>query len=147
MSNLPPLTTSASLKNGFVHSPKTFSKKPSFDHDSINYQALKERAFNLRWATVPNGVLPLTAADPDFPVAPEIAHAIQEYAKVGVFSYGPSEGLPSFKEAAALVTESSLFLRGLYRLSLRILILMRSFKPVLIAEKKMANPTAASMPM
>ncbi len=103
MSNLPPLTARNGIKNGSTHLSKTPSIAPSFDHESINYQALKERAFNLRWATVPNGVLPLTAADPDFPVAPEISQAIQEYAKVGVFSYGPSEGLPSFKEAAAKV--------------------------------------------
>lgn len=103
MSNLPPLTATNGLKNGFRHFQELPTKVPSFDHESINYQALKERAFNLRWATVPNGVLPLTAADPDFPVAPEISQAIQDYAKVGVFSYGPSEGLPSFKEAAAKV--------------------------------------------
>jgi bifunctional pyridoxal-dependent enzyme with beta-cystathionase and maltose regulon repressor activities len=27
-----------------------------------------KRAYNLRWATVPEGVIPLTAADPDFKV-------------------------------------------------------------------------------
>ncbi len=106
MSNLPPLTATNGIKNGFNHLANTPRIGPSFDHDSINYQALKERAFNLRWATVPNGVLPLTAADPDFPVAPEISQAIQDYAKVGVFSYGPSEGLPAFKKVAAkVVTE------------------------------------------
>ena len=103
MSNLRPLAVRNGIKNGFNHFQKLPTKKPSFDHESINYQALKERAYNLRWATVPNGVLPLTAADPDFPVGPEISQAIQDYAKVGVFSYGPSEGLPSFKEAAAKV--------------------------------------------
>lgn len=103
MSILPPLTLRKDHKNGVSHFQNLSNKVPSFDHNSINYKALKERAFNLRWATVPNGVLPLTAADPDFPVAPEISQAIQDYAKVGVFSYGPSEGLPSFKEAAAKV--------------------------------------------
>jgi len=91
MSNLPPLNATNGIKNGFNHVQKRPATAPSFEHESINYQALKERAFNLRWATVPNGVLPLTAADPDFPVAPEISQAIQDYAKVGVFSYGPSE--------------------------------------------------------
>lgn len=103
MSNLPPLAARNGIKSGFNYLTKPPINKPTFEHDSINYQALKERAFNLRWATVPNGVLPLTAADPDFPVAPEITQAIQDYAKVGVFSYGPSEGLPTFKTAAAKV--------------------------------------------
>ena len=79
------------------------AKTAFFNHKKINYSVLKDRAYNLRWATVPKGVLPLTAADPDFPVAPEIPKAIQKYAQAGVFSYGPSEGLATFRNAAAKV--------------------------------------------
>ncbi len=74
-----------------------------FDDDAVRFDLLKERAFNLRWATVEDGVIPLTAADPDFPVAPVIREAIADYTAGGVFSYGPPEGLPSFREAAAKV--------------------------------------------
>lgn len=72
-----------------------------FDQSSINLEILKERAFNLRWATVPEGVIPLTAADPDFPSAPEIAEAIIKFTKDRYLSYGPPAGLPRFKESVA----------------------------------------------
>lgn len=64
-------------------------------------KALQQRAFNLRWATLPPDVIPLTAADPDFQCAPEIAQAIKDYASERVFSYGPGEGLPSFRKTIA----------------------------------------------
>lgn len=70
-----------------------------FDNSNVNMKALRERAFNLRWATLPKDVIPLTAADPDFRCAPEIVEAIQAYASESVFSYGPAEGLLSFREA------------------------------------------------
>lgn len=70
-----------------------------FTNDSINFHLLKERAFNLRWATVAEDVIPLTAADPDFPCAPEIRQAINEYVQSGYLSYGPAEGLSLFREA------------------------------------------------
>ena len=72
-----------------------------FSNNSIHLDILKKRAYNLRWATVPDGVIPLTAADPDFPVAPEITEAICRFAREGYFSYGPADGLPEFKESMA----------------------------------------------
>ena len=70
-----------------------------FTHQSINLNLLRERAHNLRWATVQEGVIPLTAADPDFPVAEPIREAVAKYARDGYFSYGPNEGLGSFRES------------------------------------------------
>lgn len=72
-----------------------------FDNAAVDLKILKQRAYNLRWATVPNGVIPLTAADPDFPSAPEIAEAIINFAKTRYLCYGPPDGLPVFKESAA----------------------------------------------
>ncbi len=72
-----------------------------FHNSSVNLEILKQRAYNLRWATVPNGVIPLTAADPDFPSAPEIAEALTKFIKDRYLCYGPSEGLPDFKENVA----------------------------------------------
>ena len=72
-----------------------------FNHSSINSEILKKRAHNLRWASVPDGVIPLTAADPDFPCAPEIAESIARFAKERYFSYGHPEGMPEFKESVA----------------------------------------------
>ncbi|MEL6922876.1 MAG: pyridoxal phosphate-dependent aminotransferase [Bacteroidota bacterium] len=78
----------------------------TFPHDNIDIPLLKKRAYNLRWATVEEGVIPLTAADPDFPIAPEIREAIHRYTRGGVFSYGAAEGLPEFREAAAEVLQT-----------------------------------------
>ncbi len=72
-----------------------------FQHENVPLNILKERAFNYRWAAVEEGVIPLTAADPDFPVAPEILDAIRAYIAPGILSYGPAEGLLSFRESIA----------------------------------------------
>ena len=70
-----------------------------FDNSQINMEALKKKAFNYRWAEVPEGVIPLTAADPDYPVAPEIRRALSDYIADGYFSYTPKLGYPEFMEA------------------------------------------------
>ncbi|NLW70828.1 MAG: pyridoxal phosphate-dependent aminotransferase [Eubacteriaceae bacterium] len=67
-----------------------------FADDKINFEILKKRAFNGRWADMADGVIPLTSADPDFPVAPEIKQALIEYINGGYFSYVPPTGLPEF---------------------------------------------------
>lgn len=67
-----------------------------FDNAAINFDVLKKRAFNYRWAEVPDGVIPLTAADPDFPAHPAVREAIINYAKEGYFSYTPHCGMPDF---------------------------------------------------
>ena len=72
-----------------------------FKNNTINLELLKRRAHNLRWATVADGVIPLTAADPDFPSAPEISEAICSFAKDRYYCYGPAEGLTDFKESVA----------------------------------------------
>jgi aspartate/methionine/tyrosine aminotransferase len=46
-------------------------------------------------------VIPLTAADPDFPVCPAIRQAMVDYIDGGNLCYGPAEGLPDFREACA----------------------------------------------
>jgi len=73
----------------------------SFGNDAIDLDVLRQRAYNLRWAEQPDGVIPLTAADSDFPVAPEIVQAVCDYAKAGYFSYTPKLGLPEFKASVA----------------------------------------------
>lgn len=72
-----------------------------FDPNLVDLTVLRKRAYNLRWATVPEGVIPLTAADPDTPCAPEIAEAIARYAGDRYFCYGPPEGLKEFRESLA----------------------------------------------
>lgn len=72
-----------------------------FSNESVNLQTLSKRAFNLRWAAVPQGTIPLTAADPDFPCAEPIREAVAKYARDGYFSYGPAEGLLTFRNSLA----------------------------------------------
>jgi aminotransferase len=72
-----------------------------FDPYLVDLEVLRERAYNLRWATLPGDVVPLTAADPDFPCAPQIAEAINRFISKRYFSYGPPEGLPEFRESLA----------------------------------------------
>lgn len=71
-----------------------------FSDDAMRLDLLRRRAYN-RWATLPEDVIPLTAADPDFQVAEPIRDAIKRAAVDGVFSYGPDGGTPAFREAAA----------------------------------------------
>lgn len=73
----------------------------NFENNTIKFDVLRERAFNMRWAEVPEGVIPLTAADSDFPAAPEISEDIINYVKAGYFSYTPKMGFPEFRESIA----------------------------------------------
>ena len=72
-----------------------------FDQSNIDLDILRKRAYNLRWASVPADVIPLTAADPDFRCAPEISEAICRFTKERYFSYCSPDGLPEFKESMA----------------------------------------------
>jgi len=82
------------------------SKEGTDDHDFldpslVNMSVLSTNAYNYRWATLPNDVIPLTAASSDFPVCPAIINALKEHIQQGYFCYGPNEGLPHFREAFA----------------------------------------------
>ncbi len=72
-----------------------------FRDDAVPLNLLRQRAHNLRWAEQPDGVIPLTAADPDFPAPAVIREAIVRYGDSGVFSYGPPGGLADLREAVA----------------------------------------------
>ncbi|TQV85602.1 pyridoxal phosphate-dependent aminotransferase [Aliikangiella coralliicola] len=74
-----------------------------FSHHNVPLDLLAKRAYNFRWAEVDAGIIPLTAADPDFQVALEVRNAIASYAMDGVLSYGPHGGLSQFKHALANV--------------------------------------------
>ncbi|HET9839257.1 MAG TPA: aminotransferase class I/II-fold pyridoxal phosphate-dependent enzyme [Candidatus Angelobacter sp.] len=72
-----------------------------FSDGIVRLDLLRERAFNLRWAQQPPDVIPLTAADPDFPISQAIQDQLVRYIRDGVLSYGPPEGLPQFRDAVA----------------------------------------------
>jgi cystathionine beta-lyase len=73
----------------------------SFSDNIVRLDLLRERAFNMRWAQQPADVIPLTAADPDFPICSAIQEQLVRHVRDGVLSYGPAEGLPQFREAVA----------------------------------------------
>ena len=70
-----------------------------FDNSNIKLDILKKKAYNLRWAEVADGTIPLTAADMDYPCAPAIKQALLAYVEEGYFSYTPKLGLPAFNQA------------------------------------------------
>src|SRR5207344_2307813 len=87
---------------GMVLLPLAESDQPPqsfFSDNAVRLDLLRERAFNMRWAQQPADVIPLTAADPDFPICPAIQEQLVRHVRDGVLSYGPPEGLPQFREA------------------------------------------------
>lgn len=72
-----------------------------FSDEAVRTALLRRRAYHLRWAQVPDGVIPLTAADSDFPVSPPVRERVARYVADGLLGYGPPEGLPEFREAVA----------------------------------------------
>jgi aspartate/methionine/tyrosine aminotransferase len=71
------------------------------EHGAPDFAVLRERAHNLRWATVAPDVIPLTAADPDLPVASCVTDALTRYLASPHLSYGPAAGLDGFRHALA----------------------------------------------
>ena len=72
-----------------------------FGHERIDFAALRRGAYNLRWAEVEEGVIPLTAADSDFPAPEPVREALARTLRTGYLNYAPAAGLPEFREAAA----------------------------------------------
>ncbi len=97
----PPPSTAVTFTEHLRKATSTSAARPLFDDHQVDLGLLRERAFNFRWATLPQDTIPLTAADPDFPVAREIREALEEYLAGGYLCYGPAGGLPSFRESTA----------------------------------------------
>ena len=62
-----------------------------FGDDAVKLDILKKRAFNGRWAEVGEGVIPLTAADPDFQVDPKVIGAMRDCPRA--YTHGRTRGL------------------------------------------------------
>ncbi|QSB15483.1 pyridoxal phosphate-dependent aminotransferase [Natronosporangium hydrolyticum] len=72
-----------------------------FSDAAVPRELLRRRAYNLRWAQQPDDVIPLTAADSDFPVSPAVRERLTQFVADGLFNYGPPEGLPEFRATLA----------------------------------------------
>lgn len=70
-----------------------------FTNKNIDFDVLRKRAYNMRWAEQEEDVIPLTAADHDFPADPRIVEALQKHIEAGYFTYTPHRGNESFKVA------------------------------------------------
>lgn len=77
------------------------SAKELFADDKVDMKVLRERALSMRWGSLPEDVIPLTSADPDFKPAKEINEAMIEYIRGGYFPYVPEGGIPGLKESIA----------------------------------------------
>jgi aspartate/methionine/tyrosine aminotransferase len=62
---------------------------------------LSENAFNMRWASVEEGHIPLTAADWDIEASPSVREAITSYLQFHSFPYGNNSGMKAFQNAIA----------------------------------------------
>lgn len=74
---------------------------PSFADECVDLARLRQRAHGLRWASVPANVIPLTAAEPDFPVSQPILESIKRFLDGGMLGYAPPDGLPELRQVAA----------------------------------------------
>ncbi|MCW4048407.1 MAG: pyridoxal phosphate-dependent aminotransferase [Candidatus Bathyarchaeota archaeon] len=72
----------------------------TFSDDSVRMDLLRKYSKN-RWGKLPEDVIPVTAADPDFQAAQPIREAIQRAAADGTFSYGSDGGNHEFRETVA----------------------------------------------
>lgn len=73
---------------------------PLFGDDQVDIAALREKD-SVRWAAVPSDVIPLSAAEPDFPAPREITEALRTYAASGHFFYETTGGRASLKAVLA----------------------------------------------
>ena len=70
-------------------------KNAIFDNSQVDMPLLMERSVE-RWAVMPKGGIPLTAADPDFPPPIEIREALNALTAGKYFPYG---GVPGLEES------------------------------------------------
>jgi aspartate/methionine/tyrosine aminotransferase len=62
---------------------------------------LTENAFNMRWANVEEGHIPLTAADWDIEASGAVSEAVTAYLQFNSFPYGNNSGMKAFQNAIA----------------------------------------------
>ncbi|GAA2062527.1 pyridoxal phosphate-dependent aminotransferase [Streptomyces albiaxialis] len=76
-----------------------------FDDARIRPDLLRDRS-HMRWGAYPPDVIPLTAAEPDFPGPRVVKDAIVSAVADGYFPYESPEGLDELREAVAEVAET-----------------------------------------
>lgn len=115
---------------------KITSTPELFSHDRIDEKALRKTAFNLRWATVEEGVIPLTAGEMDYPICPEVADAIGRHIQQGYLGYCPPQGFESFREAIA----EDLCCKGIPASADKVLVIDGAASALKVACRAILNP-------
>ena len=72
-----------------------------FTDDKVNLDVLRRRGSSMRWGSLPEDVIPMTAADPDFMPAQEIRDAMMEYIREAYFPYAPFDGIAGLRDTLA----------------------------------------------
>jgi aspartate/methionine/tyrosine aminotransferase len=68
---------------------------------ATNANFLSHSAYNMRWACVEEGHIPLTAADWDIEASSAVREAVTAYLQFNSFPYGNNSGMKSFQNAVA----------------------------------------------
>ena len=68
---------------------------------ATNANFLSHSAYNMRWACVEEGHIPLTAADWDIQVSSAVSEAVSAYLQFSSFPYGNNSGMKAFQNAIA----------------------------------------------
>lgn len=76
-----------------------------FDDARVRPDLLRRRS-PVRWGAVPSDVIPLTAAEPDFPGPRVVRDAVVEAVADGYFPYAAPEGSEELRETFAEVAEA-----------------------------------------
>ena len=76
-------------------------KQNLFSDDAVRLDILRQRSYSMRWASLPEDVIPLSSADPDFPPSQEILDTLHEYLKGGYMPYVPPLGITGLRETLA----------------------------------------------
>jgi aspartate/methionine/tyrosine aminotransferase len=108
----------------------------SFQHDQINEKVLRRTAFNLRWATVEEDVIPLTAGEMDYPICPAVAEAIERHVHNGYLGYCPPQGYESFRNAIA----NDLSAKGIPASADQVLVIDGAASALKVACRAILNP-------
>ena len=76
-------------------------KQNLFSDDAVRLDILRQRSYSMRWASLPEDVIPLSSADPDFPPSQEILDTLHEYLNGGYMPYVPPLGITGLRETLA----------------------------------------------
>ncbi|MFI1395655.1 pyridoxal phosphate-dependent aminotransferase [Streptomyces sp. NPDC020681] len=85
--------------------PSQAAIRSLFDDSQVQPDVMRSRS-NIRWGAYPPDVIPLTAAEPDFPGPQAVTDAVVSSLSDGYFPYTPPEGLSELRETFSAVAKA-----------------------------------------